>query len=230
MVSPNARRFSRRQSYQGNLMTNYLDAMKATAIPEAWSGVWFVAKLKMPNCRVTPRHGKPVVLPCGTYTYLKRLTDSTLYQIPPGDVVMEDTPFELRTHLGFVLHAYGKVLVTGLGLGCVIRGLLANDKVEHITCIENSSDVLTLVAPYMPTDRLTIIEADALKWTAQNKEHFDCGWHDLWTNRDEGEPHLDVWHTRLINNCRETVRQQGAWAYSREMKRYLQKFNFPWIG
>jgi hypothetical protein len=36
---------------------------------------------------------------------------------------MNDFPQELKKHLDFVLRARGRVLVTGLGLGCVVRGL-----------------------------------------------------------------------------------------------------------
>lgn len=208
----------------------YLAAMKADAIPEGWSQLWYVAKQTIPAHTISFRHGSTVVLPGGTYTYLRRLTDSTLYDQPPGDVVMEDTPFELKTHLGFVMRAHGKVLVTGLGLGCVLRGLLQNPRVDHVTCIENSKDVLKLVAPHMPTERLTIIEAEALEWTCKNKEKFDCGWHDLWTDRDSGEPHLDIWHGRLLVNCSRTVRYQGAWAFSRVMKRLVQRKGVPWMG
>lgn len=210
--------------------TMFLAAMKANGIPEGWARLWFVHKLDVKWDTPTGRHGKTVVLPRGQYTYLRRLTDSTLYANEPGEVVMEDTPFELRTHLGFVMRAYGNVLVTGLGLGCVIRGLLANSAVKHVTCIENSPDVLKLVSPHMPSDRLTIIEADALQWTAQCKDQFDCAWHDLWTNRDNGEPHLDKWHLQLLMNCRAGTRFQGAWAFDRKLKRTLRQRGFPWMG
>lgn len=143
---------------------------------------------------------------------------------------MEDTPFELQTHLGFVMRARGSVLVTGLGLGCVTRGLPSNPSVEHVTCIEKSKDVLKLVGPHMPKDRLTIIEADALEWTATNKEKFDCAWHDLWTDQSSGEPHLDIWHTALLRYCRHTVKRQGAWAFDKRAKKYLLKKGFDWIG
>lgn len=207
-----------------------LEAMKACSIPAGTEGLWYILKLKMTEARLSVRHGKIVGLPAGQYTFLYRLTDATLHHDPPGEVVMEDTPFELQTHLGFVMNAHGRVLVTGLGLGCVVRGLLQNPDVQHVTCIENSRDVLKLVAPYMPTDRLTIVEADAFKWTAENKESFDCGWHDLWTNRAAGEPHLDHWHARLFANCRRTVKQQGAWAFDRDMKKVLLKRGFNWMG
>lgn len=34
-----------------------------------------------------------------------------------GDVIMDDTPREIRKHLPILLHGHGKVLKTGLGLG-----------------------------------------------------------------------------------------------------------------
>lgn len=208
----------------------YLTAMKADAIPAAWSGLWFTVKLHLTEPKCGLRHGKPLMCPAGDYTYLYRLTDSTMYTNPPGDLVMEDTEFELKTHIGFILKAYGSVLITGLGLGCVIRGLLQNPRVEHVTCIENSKDVLKLVQPYMPTERLTIIEADALQWTCENTQKFDCAWHDLWTDRDSGEPHLDIWHARLLKNCAKTAKHQGAWALNRKAKKLLINNKFPWMG
>lgn len=207
-----------------------LASMKADSVPAGWSDLWFIVKADITKPTPNVRHGKPVLVPPGKYTFLYRLTDATLYCDPPGEVVMEDTPFELQTHLGFVMQARGRVLVTGLGLGCVVRGLLANPAVARVTCIENSKDVLKLVAPHMWQDRLEIIEADALEWTAKNKERFDCAWHDLWTDRGSGEPHLDIWHASLLANCRNTVKQQGAWAFSRQAKKVLLKRNFHWIG
>lgn len=210
--------------------SDYLAAMSADAIPAGWSNLWYIAKMTLRDPSPSVRHKKPVVVPPGTYTFLYRLTDATLYADPPGEVVMEDTPFELQTHLGFVMRARGRVLVTGLGLGCVIRGLQANPHVEHVTCIEDSDDVLKLVGPHMSKERLTIIQADALEWTAKNKETFDCAWHDLWTDRCNGEPHLDHWHARLLVNCRKTVKRQGAWAFDRQIRKRLVKRGFQWMG
>lgn len=209
---------------------NILEAMKATDIPAGESGLWSIGKTTTPEPIISVRHNTMVELPAGTYTFLRRLTTATMHLEPPGEVVMEDTPFELRTHLEFALRARGRVLVTGLGLGCVVRGLLANPDVDQVVCIENSKNVLQLVGPYMPTDRLTIIQAEALEWTAKNTEHFDSAWHDLWTNREAGEPHLDVWHMRLINNCRRTITRQGAWAFSRPFRRLLKDRGLQWVG
>ncbi|MCZ2077878.1 MAG: hypothetical protein LC130_23105 [Bryobacterales bacterium] len=209
---------------------SYLTAMKAEAIPEGWAQLWHVHKLHLPKGNLTIHEGEWVDTPPGVYTYLRCLTDSTLHLVPAGELVMEDTPHELRTHLGFVMQAHGKVLVTGLGLGCVVRGLLANPRVEHVTCIENSPDVLKLVAPYMPTERLTIIEAEAFQWVAHNQQRFDCAWHDLWVNPDKDETHLDIWHAQLLANCQKFVKRQGAWALNRAAKTLLIRRGFEWIG
>jgi len=204
------------------LIDTLLSAARATSIPEAWSGLWFVEKTEVKMMQPVPYRGGTSLLPAGIYTALYRMTDSTMMNWPPSEVVMEDTPFELKTHLQFMLKARGNVLVTGLGLGCVTRGLLANPAIHHVTCIEKSADVLKLVQPYMPqTNRLSVIHADALEWTAATKQVFDYAWHDLWTNKDAGEPFLDKWHTQLIFNCRNKVKNQGAWRYERTFKRFL---------
>lgn len=207
-----------------------LHAMRAEHIPTAQAGLWSIHKKDINNDLIAPRHGKLVNLPAAVYTFLYRLTDDTLMRNPPGETVMEDTPFELRTHLEFVLKARGSVLITGLGLGCVIRGLLCNPAVTSVTCIENSKEVLSMVQPYMPQDRLEIVEADALEWTAKNRTVFDFAWHDLWTNRSAGEPFLDLWHVHMMRNLKKTVRNQGAWAFTRTAKEKLIRSGFPWVG
>jgi hypothetical protein len=210
-----------------------LSAMRADSIPAAWHGRWFVQKIDITKPYSGQRLAKDILLPTGRYTFLKCLTDSTMYADPPGETVMEDTPFELSTHLEFIRRAFGSVLVTGLGLGCVIRGLLTNPLVTQITCIENSPDVLALVNPYMPSSEipLVIIQADALEWTATNTLRFDCAWHDVWTDRSSGEPHLDLWHFQLLKNCRRFASRQGAWGFDRAFRRTLiQKKFVNWIG
>ena len=212
-----------------DLKNKILKAARADTIPEGDSGLWIIKKTFYDHDEITNWRGKQVILPAGVYTHLIRVTTAKLHLWPPGEVVMEDTPFELNTHLNFMLHACGDVLVTGLGLGCVIRGLLMNPRVNHITCIEKSDNVLNLVAPYIKNDRLTIIKADALNWCKDSHNKFDCAWHDLWTNREDGEPHLDLWHTELFAYCKKKVRFQGAWAYPREFKKAFRNKNMSLI-
>ena len=204
------------------MIDKILKAARADSIPEGFSGWWFIEKRSYKEDTPSNHKGRDVICPKGTYTYLFRITESALKENRPGEIVMEDTPLELKTHLNFMLHAHGQILITGLGLGCVIRGLLANPNVDRVTCIEKSEDVLDMVQPWMPVDRLEIIHADALSWTKQNKEKFDFAWHDLWTNRENGEPHLASWHTELLFNCKNKVRFQGAWDFPRPIKRLIK--------
>ena len=124
-----------------------------------------------------------------------------------------------------MLRAHGRVLITGLGLGCVIRGCLANPAVEHIVCIERDPDVLRLVKPHLPAERLTILQADAISWARNNlpRQRFDCAWHDLWSDPDAGDPHLALSHSELFVRCHEAVQFQGAWAFPRPQKRLWKR-------
>ena len=87
------------------MIDEILSAARADDIPAGWSNLWFIKKGEVIRPLVTHkiRHGKPFILPPGIYTHLFRLTDSTLYDDPPGECVMEDTPYELQTHLQFML-------------------------------------------------------------------------------------------------------------------------------
>lgn len=200
-----------------------ISAARADEIPEGRSGLWYILKGHVKRPTVSEHRGWTKPLPPGIYTHLFRVTEGTIYNDPPGIVVMEDTPLELRTHLNFMMRARGRVLVTGLGLGCVVRGLLVNPAVEHVTCIERSEHVLKLVEPYMPAGPLEIIYADALKWTAaHNNGRFDCAWHDLWTDEEAGEDKLQMEHARLLLNCRNFVEWQGAWDFPRVIRRYMK--------
>ena len=137
---------------------------------------------------------------------------------------MHDVPHELKTHLNFMLRAKGKVLINGLGLGCVVRGCLKNPSVEHITVVERSTDVLKLVEPYMPkTRRLRIVKADALRYAEQTREKFDCAWNDLWNDEDKEEPALALIHADLMVRLRHKVQFQGAWAMPRYFRNAMNR-------
>lgn len=203
-----------------------LAAAKASAIPEGKQGLWWVRKVSIALPLEVDHGERKVAIPPGTYTNLYRLTIATLHRTA-GECVMNDMPDELHKHLGFMLRASGRVLVSGLGLGCVVRGLLVNPKVTHITVVEKSSDVIALVFPYMPTDnRLQIIHADVFEFAESTTEQFDCAWHDIWTDESEGEPHLAVAHCKLMALLRDRVTKQGAWAFPRECARRIPN----WIG
>jgi DNA invertase Pin-like site-specific DNA recombinase len=109
-----------------------------------------------------------------------------------------------------------RVLVSGLGLGCVVRGLLAKPEVEHVDVVEISRSILSLVGrEFDDNPRVSVHYGDAelIRWPRRTR--WDCAWHDVWSER-EG---LAVVHARLMARYDGRVRVQGAWQFPREVKR-----------
>lgn len=205
------------------LKESILDATRADAIPEGEAALWYIRKVTVNKPTFAERNeGQFRIVPPGRWTYLLRWTDATIGQTM-GEVVMHDTPDEVNTHLGFMLRSHGRVLITGLGLGCVVRGTLANPAVKSVTVIESSAHVLKLVRPYMPADkRLNIVHDDAMRWVKRSRSRFDCAWHDLWIDTGHGEPHLQQLHMELLCALHRRIPMQGAWAFPKRFRRLMK--------
>lgn len=153
------------------------------------------------------------------YTLLRRFTLASMH-LRQGEIVMEDSEFELRKHLPIWMAARGRVLKTGLGLGCVVRGLLLDPAVEHIDVVEIEADICRIVgAEFTGNPRVTIHCADALEWDFGDRR-WDYAWHDLHSFDDR---HLQLMHADLISRYMPAVRgyRQGAWAFPREIARRM---------
>jgi hypothetical protein len=162
-----------------------------------------------------------------SYTLLRRVSWKTLHIGDGTEIVMEDSRHELRKHLPIWLFAKGNVLVTGLGLGCVVRGLLKNPDVERITVVEIDRQILRVVGrEFSSNKKVELIHGDALT-VDLGKRDFDYAWHDLWTDE---EPHLQVLHMQLINRFSPICYKQGAWDMPRYIKRKLQARSERIIG
>lgn len=198
-----------------------LYAAKADAIPSQEKGLWTITRQTVPQPGFWDWHQhteQPLWQEPGEYTGLWHLTQKTLHQ-PPGEMVMHDRLCELNTHLNFMLRAHGNVLITGLGLGCVVRGTLLNSRVDSITVVERDAQIIEMVWPHMPADpRLKLVHECALEFS-KKAPRYDTAWHDLWDNEDKGEPHLQVIHAELLATLAHKVRDQGAWAFPRRFKR-----------
>lgn len=156
-----------------------------------------------------------------SYTLLTRWSLATLHLNTP-EVVMEDSWTELQKHLPIWMRARGKVLVTGLGLGCVVRGLLANPEVKHITVVELDKDILRVVGhEFLGNHRVELVHCDALKFQP-NGHKWDFAWHDLWTDGDEN---LQCLHARLFVKYNRSVAKQGAWMFRHQVGK--RRFNLP---
>ena len=110
---------------------------------------------------------------------------------------MSDTPDERRDHIEFVLDVLRarrtRILVTGLGLGMVVRGLATVPSVTHIDVVENDLDVVALVGPLVTAyaaergTQVRVHTGDALAgwralpaWDDEPTWRADAAWHDIW--------------------------------------------------
>ena len=136
---------------------------------------------------------------------------------------MDDSYPELRQHLPIWLNACGKVLITGLGLGCTLRGLLANNNVEQVDVIEIDRCLLDRIGPeFVSNPRVTLIHGDALKFPI-NGSTWDFAWHDLWTDESNDEPHVQILHSQLFMHFYEAVGCQGAWKFPRIIRQHMKQ-------
>ena len=55
---------------------------------------------------------------------------------------------------------HGHVLCAGLGLGLIVHALHANPAVDRITVVEREQDVIDLVAPLVPQEKLHVVHGD----------------------------------------------------------------------
>jgi hypothetical protein len=113
-------------------------------------------------------------LPAGDHTVL--LVDEAFS--------MCDAPFMLRNYVPFLASAEGDILLTGLGLGCLVRGLLARPAVRSVTVIELQLDVIDLIGPHHADSRVEVIHADALTWTPPAGRAWDAAMLDINDDRD----------------------------------------------
>lgn len=157
-----------------------------------------------------------------SYTLLRRFSVAKMHLKDDTDIIMEDSVRELRQHLPIWLRARGRVLVTGLGLGCVVRGLLANPNVSHIDVIEMDKNILRVVGhEFASEQRVTLYHGDALTYHIPHRLPYDYAWHDICEREDQDE-HLACLHARLLARFRHRARWQGAWKFPRLAKRLMR--------
>lgn len=139
--------------------------------------------------------------PAGEYTALKH----------HGEIVMSDTPDEIRDFLMAIRMARGNCLINGLGLGIVLKAILEKEEVKHVTVIEKEPAVIKLVGTYfneMFGERVEIIEADAFDYKLPKGTHYDMVWHDIWDNIcADNLPEMQKLHRKYGRRCA----WQGSW-------------------
>jgi len=175
-------------------MTN-LPPRAPVAIPEGSLGVWSIEHihLKKPG----PIAGS-LAYP-GDYTVLKK---------EGIDIIMSDTAQEYYEHEPLWMNAKGSVLIGGLGLGMVITPLLADPRVEKITLIENSPEVIDLVWPhYQDLEGVHLVVSDFEAW--ESTEKFNYVWHDTWIADNELDRH--EYREKMTRKYEDRCDDMGFW-------------------
>lgn len=153
-------------------------------------------------------------VPPGKYTALKR----------NGQIIMSDTPDEIRDNLSIISNAKDHVLINGLGLGVVLKACLDNESVTHVTVIENSLDVIQLVYKHYKDkygDKLTVIFSDAFDYKPPVNIRYGAVWHDIWDNICTNN--LPEMH-KLHRKYGRRTNWQGSWC--RELCERYNKSNY----
>lgn len=96
--------------------------------------------------------------------------------------------------LDYGKNSKGRVLVAGLGLGLIIWELENNINVNSITVVEINKDVIDLITPMLPIEKIKtsgvdfrIINQDFYDFLSETKEYFDRIIVDLWTTGSKEE-------------------------------------------
>lgn len=195
--------------------------MRAARVPDSLQpqefGLWRIQRQDFSELPSDVRPFLQMNMGWLSQTVLRRITEATMHIEGGGEIVMEDSLNELRQHLPIWMVARGRVLITGLGLGCVVRGLLAKPEVEHVDVVEIDAGIIKVVGKEFSADpRVTIHHGDALSIDLPGR--WDFAWHDLWTESGS-KPHLQFLHVALIGRFNKRVGRQGAWKFPKDIKR-----------
>lgn len=202
-------------------MTRYDDFRVTGHIAPIWDDPWTVETFDVDrDGSLFNLLGGGGHVPPGTYTRLLRISDAytgARREIGQGMLWMSDTPDEYRDHVHAILQARGRVLLNGLGLGCVLKAMLAKPEVEHVDVVERDGGLVQLmqkIAPWCRDERVTFHIADAF---AQAKAWppgttWDVAWHDIW--KDICADDLPE-HAKLLRSYGRRVKWQGAWAHEK---------------
>lgn len=142
-----------------------------------------------------------IKVPDGVSGEWRVYTEEGYKYLSKGDIiVMNNREDKIDTLQNFLKHAKGSILINGLGLGVLVEILLQREKVTDITVIENSEDVMKLVAPtylnHPLSNKLQIIVCDAYDYQPPVNKIYNAVWHDIWYEpniiyRDEVQKLID---------------------------------------
>lgn len=98
--------------------------------------------------------------------------------------VMSDTLMERLSNQDVRDNANGRVLIAGLGLGMILHPIVSKPEVTSITVFEKEQDVIDLIAPTLPKQKIEVIRGDIFDYKPATSEKFDTIYFDIWPSRD----------------------------------------------
>lgn len=129
-------------------------------------------------------------------------------------VVMSDTSMDRRTNVEVVERAYGHVLIAGLGIGMILRPILASKKVASVTVVEKFAEVIELNRASgfdLGHPKLQIVNADITSWEpGPLPRDWNTIYFDIWNEIDTRNlPEMNALHARF-----ESRLAYGGWMES----------------
>jgi hypothetical protein len=96
------------------------------------------------------------------------------------EVVMSNTPMEVKTNMAFIKEARGDILIGGLGIGLILKLIENKKEIDSIDVIELESDIINMVKRQVPlSDKINIINSDI--FTVKPQRKYDIIYIDIWT-------------------------------------------------
>lgn len=102
-----------------------------------------------------------------------------------GSTMMSDTQMERRTNHEVIRRAHCNVLIGGLGIGMILLPILRKPEVNHVTVVEISGDVISVVyhqlLPHLNGERskLLVLNEDIFKYRPTGLT-FNTIYFDIW--------------------------------------------------
>lgn len=132
---------------------------------------------------------------------------------------MSLSPLEIESQGIAPRHARGYTVVMGLGMGWVAINIALNPAVRRVSVIERDPDVIALFSwsnalaglPAEVTNKIEIIQADALEWRPDPKVPVDFLYADIWRALDEPQALAD------IRQMQSNVRSEMIYFWGQEL-------------
>ena len=116
--------------------------------------------------------------------YLELRINSKSNELPSmfgNNIIMSDTPMELKTNLDAIYNSHGKVLIGGLGIGAILLLIQSKKEVDSILIIEKYQEIIDLIKPHLPlNNKVKIICSDINDFIPT--EEFNTIYFDIWND------------------------------------------------